>query len=338
MSSTLTVFRKELADLFVNKRFILLFAMILLLSTASAYQGANYLKSSSSTSTNFMAIFSQGANGSSFVSLMVTFGPLLGLALSFDAINKERKSGTLSTLLAQPIFRDSIINGKFLAGAVGLTLAIVVTLGVNMGIAIPLLGFGPTSTEALAIVALIAVTIIYLCFWYGLGMLFSVYCRETSTSILASVATWIVFSILIFIFASFASNVAVSAVSFNPSENFNFTGGNFPGNFTGGPGFNSSMFTTPTSVTESRSMIASTISSISPAYLYSDIASRLTGAVSSSFTGFSVSISRFTGQQYNLYTALAGSWAEIAVIAMAMVVCFIASYMLFLRSEIRPAA
>jgi ABC-type transport system involved in multi-copper enzyme maturation permease subunit len=85
-------------------------------------------------------------------------------------------------------------------------------------------------------------------------------------------------------------------------------------------------------------MISTAISSISPAYLYSDIASRITGAVSSSFTGFSVSIPSFTGQQYNLYTALAGSWAEIAIIAVAMVVCFIASYMLFLRSEIRPAA
>jgi ABC-2 type transport system permease protein len=331
MASTMTIFKKELADLFVNKRFLLLFAMILLLSTASAYQGASFLKSSSSTSTNFLAIFSEGVNGSSFVSLMVLFGPLLGLALSFDAINKERKSGSLSTILAQPIFRDSIINGKFLAGATGLTLAILVTLGINMGIAIPLLGFGPTTTQALAIVSLALITIVYLCFWYAVGLLFSVFCRETSTSILASVATWITFSILIFIFASFISNVAVPAVAFNPG------GGNgIPGNFTGG---NFTGISTPSnSVTESRSVISSAISHLSPAYLYSDIASRLTGAVSSSFTGFSVSIPRFTGQEFNLATALTGSWAEILIIVMAMVVCFVASYLLFLRSEIRPAA
>lgn len=329
-ASTITIFKKELADLFVNKRFLLLFAMILLLSTASAYQGASYLKSSSSTSSDFLAIFSEGVNGSSFVSLMVLFGPLLGLALSFDAINKERKSGSLSTILSQPIFRDSIINGKFLAGATGITLAIVVTLGINTGIAIPLLGFGPTTTQALAIVSLALVTVVYLCFWYAVGLLFSVFCRETSTSILASVATWITFSILIFIFASFISNVAVPTVAFNPGS------GDY-GNFTGGGNF-TRIFTPSNSVTESRSLISSAISSISPAYLYSDIASKLTGAVSSSFTGFSISIPRFTGQEFNLATALAGSWAEILILIIAMAIFFVASYLLFLRSEIRPAA
>lgn len=333
VSATLTIFRKELADLFVNKRFLLLFAMILFLSTASAYQGANFLKSSTSTSSNFLAIFSQGANGSSFVSLMVLFGPLLGLALSFDAINKERKSGTLSTMLAQPIFRDSIINGKFLAGATGLTIAVVVTLGINMGIAIPLIGFAPTSAQALAIVVFAIVTIVYLCFWYALGFIFSVFCKETSTSILASVATWIFFSILIFIFAGFIANVSVSAVTFNPGG----AGGPGVGNFTG-PGNFTDIMNPPTAITESRSVISSAISRLSPAYLYSDIASRLTGAVSSSFTGFTVSIPRFTGQEFDLATALAGSWAEILIIAVAMAVCFIASYMLFLRSEVRPAA
>jgi len=329
VSATLTIFRKELADLFVNKRFLLLFAMILLLSTASAYQGASFLKSSTSTSSNFLAIFSQGANGSSFVSLMVLFGPLLGLALSFDAINKERKSGSLSMMLAQPIFRDSIINGKFLAGATGLTIAVVVTLGINMGIAIPLLGFAPTTTQALAIVVFALVTIVYLCFWYALGLLFSVFCRDTSTSILASVATWITFSILIFIFADFIANVYAPAITFIPGgPGFgNFTGGNFTG-----------IMNPPTGVIESRSVISSAISRISPAYLYSDIASRLTGAVSSSFTGFSVSIPRFTGQEFDLTTALVGSWAEILIIVVAMAVCFVASYMLFLRSEVRPAA
>jgi ABC-2 type transport system permease protein len=334
MAATITIFKKELADLFVNKRFLVLFAVILLLSTASAYQGANYLKSSSSsTGAGFLSIFSEGSNGSSFVSLMVEFGPLLGLALSFDAINKERKSGSLSTMLAQPIFRDSIINGKFLAGATGLALAIVVTLGINMGIAIPLLGFGPTSTQALAIVTLALVTIVYLCFWYALGLFFSVLCKETSTSILASVATWITFSILIFIFANFVANVSVSAVSFNPGGNFenittgfgNFTSGNF-----------SRIFNVSSTVTTSRTAISDSISQISPAYLYSDIASRLTGAASSSFTGFSVSIPRFTGVQYSLGSALAASWGEIVIIALAMVIFFVASYMLFLRSEIRP--
>jgi hypothetical protein len=57
----------------------------------------------------------------SFIQTMVFFGPLLGLALGFDAINKEFSTGTLSILLGQPIFRDSVINGKLIAGATALT-------------------------------------------------------------------------------------------------------------------------------------------------------------------------------------------------------------------------
>ncbi len=43
--------------------------------------------------------------------------PLLGVAFAFDAVNGERAEGTLPRLLSQPIHRDDVINGKFVAGA-----------------------------------------------------------------------------------------------------------------------------------------------------------------------------------------------------------------------------
>ena len=54
--------------------------------------------------------------------------PLLGLAFAFDAVNGERSEGTLPRLLAQPIHRDDVINGKFAAGlaVIGLVLVAVV--------------------------------------------------------------------------------------------------------------------------------------------------------------------------------------------------------------------
>jgi len=323
MAGTFTIFRKELADQFVNKRFLMLFAVILFLSTASAYQGANFIKGN--PSNNFLSIFSEGINGSSFVSLMVMFGPLLALSLSFDAINKERKSGSLSTILTQPIFRDSIINGKFLAGAVALTVAILCTMSINIAISIPMLGFGPTATQAMAIVVLALITILYLCFWFAVGLLFSVVAKETSTSILASVAVWITFSILIFIFASFITDVLVPLPTVNIPSTFNATGGQ--GYF--------SMNLNP-AITQARNYISNSISLLSPGYLYSEIASMLTGGVGGTFTGFRISIARFEGQTFSLTGALAGSWPQIVTIAVGLAVCFVASYALFLRSEIRP--
>jgi len=322
MAGTFSVFQKELADHFANKRFLLLFGMILLLSTASAYQGANYMKENANS--NFLAIFSQGMNGSSFTSLMVLFGPLLGLSLSFDTINKERKSGSLSTVLTQPIFRDSIINGKFLAGATALTIAVLGTICINLGISIPLLGYGPTGTQAMAMVVLSLITILYLCFWLAVGLLFSVVCKDTSTSILASVATWATFSILIFIFAGFLTDLLM------PMQRINIA--TFGQNATGG--FTSVQM--DPSAMQARNALETGISRISPAYLYSEIATKLTGAAGGSFTGFRISISFWQGQTFSLTEALVGSWPQIVAIAVGLVACFAASYALFLRSEIRP--
>ena len=43
----------------------------------------------------------------SFIALL---GPIVGLALGFDAVNSERSNGTLNRLVSQPIYRDAIIG------------------------------------------------------------------------------------------------------------------------------------------------------------------------------------------------------------------------------------
>ena len=50
--------------------------------------------------------------------------PLLGVAFGFDAVNGERHQGTLPRLLSQPIHRDDVINGKFAAGLIAISLAL----------------------------------------------------------------------------------------------------------------------------------------------------------------------------------------------------------------------
>jgi hypothetical protein len=52
----------------------------------------------------------------SLVALIGFLGPLLGIAFGFDAVNNERAQGRLPRLVAQPIHRNDIINGKFVAG------------------------------------------------------------------------------------------------------------------------------------------------------------------------------------------------------------------------------
>jgi len=328
MAGAITICQKELSDHMGSKRYIILFGLILVLSGMSAYQGVGYIRNN--TQAGFMAIFSGAQFGFSFISLMVFFGPIIGLALGFDAINKERTSGSLSMLLSQPIYRDSVINGKFLGGVVALSALTISTITIMCGMAITLLGFGPGIEDASKIVLLTALTILYLAFWLGLGLLFSTVTKKTSTSILMSVSTWLLCSIVITIIASLAANTIVPInVPTMP------TGGLGQG---GSGGLNRTRIETSTEYQElmqKRSAIQTNIQRISPAYLYNEASSAILGITTGGF-GFIGLGGQTPYRALQLTQGLLGSWPQITALVVGLVVCFAASYILFLRLEIRP--
>jgi ABC-2 type transport system permease protein len=319
VAGTLTVASKELRDQFGSKRFLILFGLVVLLSSLAAYQGVDFIRNNENA--GFVNIFSGSQMSFSFIQIMVFFGPLLGLALGFDAINKERANGTLSILLGQPIFRDSVITGKFIAGAAALATLAVGTIGILGGLAIPMLGFGPTIAEASKILVLALLTVVYLVFWLSLGILYSVLSRRTSTSIMASIATWLVFSIVISILAS----VVASALVPLPGGAIRPGGQGGQGGFRTSEEFMEAM--------QERSALMSNIEKLSPANLYEEAASDILG-VAGGFMG-GMGFQQFQ-RTLTLGEALAANWANIAVLAVGLVICFAASYTMFLRSEIRP--
>jgi ABC-2 type transport system permease protein len=319
MAGTFTVAAKELRDQFGSKRFLILFGLVLLISTLSAYQGVDFIRDNEDA--GFVNIFSGTQFGFSFIQIMVFFGPLLGLVLGFDAINKERANGTLSTLLGQPIFRDSVINGKFLAGAAALATLTVGTVGIISGLAIPMLGFGPTGAEASKILALTLLTVVYLVFWLSLGILYSVLAKRTSTSIMASIATWLTFSIVISILASVIAGMMVPL----PGEGFRIPDQDGKGGIRMSPEFMEAM--------QQRTAIQSNIERISPTNLFEEAATDILGVAGGFMRGMGFQEFQRT---LTLTEALASNWANIATLVVGLVLCFSASYMRFLRSEIRP--
>jgi ABC-type transport system involved in multi-copper enzyme maturation permease subunit len=62
------------------------------------------------------------------------------LILGFDTIDREKNEGTLSKLLSQPIYRDAVINGKFLAGVALITIMMVSIVLVITGLGLIILG------------------------------------------------------------------------------------------------------------------------------------------------------------------------------------------------------
>jgi len=54
------------------------------------------------------------------ISSLMLFGGMLAIAIGFDPISKEREARSLKALLAHPVYRDGVINGKAPGGVAAL--------------------------------------------------------------------------------------------------------------------------------------------------------------------------------------------------------------------------
>ncbi|MBM3713166.1 MAG: ABC transporter, partial [Actinobacteria bacterium] len=199
-----SVYRKELADYFSSKIFLILLAVIYIVGLGFVYISIQDIKSAP-TSTNqsllikvfidefiYLKLFTVGEIlNFNFVSFLGIFIPLIGIMFGFNAVNSEKTSGNLSRLLSQPIYRDSLINGKFFAGTTTIAIMISSIIFVIVGIGIRAIGVPPTSEEILRIFIFIIICIVYGTFWMGLSMLFSVIMKSTIASILTAIPIWI---------------------------------------------------------------------------------------------------------------------------------------------------
>jgi ABC-2 type transport system permease protein len=207
------IFRKELSDHFSSYRFTIIFALIAMASLITTYMAGIGLREElagvAKPNFVFLMLFTSTGSVFSLVQFVAFFGPLIGLLLGFDSINRERSSGTLSTLVSQPIYRDSIINGKFLAGVATISIMLVAIVLVVTGLGLKLIGVVPGPEEILRISLYLVISIVYISFWLGVSILFSILFRGVATSALATLAVWIFFSFFISIGASVAANVMV---------------------------------------------------------------------------------------------------------------------------------
>ncbi|OGO22656.1 MAG: hypothetical protein A2144_08025 [Chloroflexi bacterium RBG_16_50_9] len=214
----LAILRKELADYFTSIRFFVLFLLVLATSgygLFAAYNGMRQALIQSNAATGhgfvFLVLFTSGQGIFTLVFFMMILVPIIGIALGFDAINSERAGGTLSRLLSQPVYRDSVINGKFLAGIVTLTIMVATTILLVAGYGLRMIGVPPTAEEIIRLFLFIVLTVVYGAFWMGLAMLFSVITRKVSVSLLVAIAIWFVLFLWTLVGSELAAGIAQSA-------------------------------------------------------------------------------------------------------------------------------
>src|SRR5690606_16468342 len=112
-------------------------------------------------------------------------------ALGFDAINSEYSKGTLSRIVSQPIPRDYVINAKFIASLLIISV-LLCSLGLSViALGLLMIGIPPTPEEFLRIVSFLVLSIFYIAFWLNISILFSIRFKQAATSALSSIAIWL---------------------------------------------------------------------------------------------------------------------------------------------------
>lgn len=208
------VARKELADHLSGRRLLILFGLVAVTGLSATYVAAATIRQSAAELAEggfvFLLLFStSGGSLPSFLTFLGFLGPLVGLALGFDSINGEQARGTLSRVLSQPIHRDSVINGKFLAGLAAVTLTLTALTLVVAGLGIQLTGLPPSTEEILRLLCFLILTIIYVAFWLSISILSSVVFRQAATSALAGVAVWLFFTMFARLLAGLVADAIV---------------------------------------------------------------------------------------------------------------------------------
>lgn len=219
---------KEFADQITSLRFLILTVVMALAAAAAVYSTAGAIKNvaadASGAPSLFLLLFTRSVEVSGippFTTFITFLGPLLGIAFGFDGINGERSEATLPRLLSQPIHRDDVVNGKFVAGLATILVILIAVVGIVAAMGVIQLGIQPSIEDVIRLGLWIILAAAYIGFWLGFALLCSVLLRRAATSALTALSVWLVVTIfaglLVGLLAGFLAPVPVDSATRSPA-------------------------------------------------------------------------------------------------------------------------
>jgi len=304
-----TVALKEAADHLTSVRMHLVMLLVLLTAAGSIYGAIGQIKNTvASDPFLFLRLFTTAQDPlPSFVFFLGFLLPLVSIALAFDSINGEYGRRTMSRILAQPIYRDAVLTGKFLGALIVLAICLITLWLLMTGLGILLLGLPPSGEEVLRGISFLIASLAYAGVWLAMALLFSTIFRSTATSALAALTLWLLFSIFWTMLTPLLTNAISPVDPLDPMSqvaNLNWAEG---------------------------------ISRISPNTLYGEMTQGLLNPGTRSFGV--IFMSQLEGAVMGAPLPFGQSalliWPQLAGLVAAMVVVFTIAYVNFQRQEIR---
>ena len=192
------VFFRELFDHLTSARMLVLQLLVIVFGGMVVYFAAEQIRNTTAEDPFlFLRLFAPpGQTLLSFVTVLSILIPLIAIGLGFDSVNGEYNRRTMSRILAQPIYRDALLLGKFLAGLATITICLITLWLMVIGFGLLRLGIPPSTEELARCLMFLLVSIAYAGVWLALAMLFSILFRSTATAALISLGVWLFLALL----------------------------------------------------------------------------------------------------------------------------------------------
>ncbi len=305
---------KEIAAHIRSWRFIILILLIVLTFGASLYVSSMGLKDAVSNMRDpdqsflYLKLLTTTDNSIPPFHVFLNFlAPLLGIALGFDAVNAEYNNGTLTRLLAQPIYRDNLLFAKFLAplAVVGTLFVALVMLMIGGGLLWTGVRIEPP--ELLRIFGFTLISVLYVAFWLSLSILLSIRFRQPATSALTAIGIWLFFTVFFPILVNLAIRPFLPNPNYISEQEY--------------IGYNELILN---------------LLRLSPSQLYTDATTSL--LMPSVRSLGPISMEQMVGaipSPLSFRESFLMVWPQISGLSAAMTICFAWSYYIFMRREIR---
>ena len=192
------VMLKELSDHLSSVRMRVIEWLVVLVALVALYFAIQQIRDVTAEDPFlFLRLFTTSRDPlPSFVTFLTFLVPLIAIGLGFDAINGEHNRRTLSRILAQPIYRDALLFGKFLAGLFTLSISLIALWVLVIGLGLFLLGVPPNTEEMLRAMVFLFIVIAYAGVWLVLAMLFSIIFRSTASAALVTLGLWLFLTLI----------------------------------------------------------------------------------------------------------------------------------------------
>lgn len=307
-----------------TRKFQVMTALFVILSLGMIYSSRKLGVSTGMYKTPFQMLFL-----SSFSNAFNYSIALMGVLLGATAINGEKESGTLKVMASKPVYKDQILLGKFLGGilALGASLGLFYVLTVAFAL---VLGVPLTKTDLIMFLITFPFSLLYGMSFLSLGILISIFIEKPKNSIVMGIFVFVFFS---FLLSAIAGVVAFALVGLPPlpslpEDTSNLTEEQLEELIIKDPAYQQ-WLSEITTTTEK-------ILYVSPNYHYQEIVRILFGGKTQiSEIVSALAYEEAVVEERSILESLSLIWQNVLVLALISLLLLPASYVKFLKMEIK---